>query len=389
MMEVLYRGFDGLEVSFASQISDDFCRALEDAKQNAQETHQATVLEWNGEKMLVSECGARGGYAYLVSTGQFGATWFFKKPNLRDPWGIRVSCNSFLTAIKGLGGTRAELNRWLELLHVETVDDGVSIGRIDYAIDFLAPQFELDPNHLVMHSNAGRTDHVEHLDKVVHGRSGRVTSVTVGKMPGRQVIIYDKRAEVVAKSKVGWWSIWNAARAEGNLPSLVASDPLQSRIWRVEFRAGKSRLKDGFGIRSWADLDNRFGDMLSSDADAIRHTSPTNDTNRSRWPDSGLWASVRREIETDLFEMRMWAPPDLIKRVQRDAHDALLERQIIGLLVTRAALNGVSARDLSLFTLESAKAIATDFAKSECRFERKLASAAARYSLIFRHNLSD
>lgn len=108
-MELLYRGFDGLDLSFQGQISPELCKELEAAKEHAQETHSPTVLFWNGVKMEVSESGARGGYAFTGSTGRYGATWFFKKPNPRDPWGVRVSCASFNLALNGLGGARAEL----------------------------------------------------------------------------------------------------------------------------------------------------------------------------------------------------------------------------------------------------------------------------------------
>ena len=58
-MDVLYRGFDGLDVSFVGQIGHDLCEALEEAKHKAQETRQGSLLEWKGVRMLVSESGAR------------------------------------------------------------------------------------------------------------------------------------------------------------------------------------------------------------------------------------------------------------------------------------------------------------------------------------------
>src|SRR5206468_1118150 len=138
-----------------------------------------------------------------------------------------------------------------------------------------------------------------------NGRSGSVSSVTVGKMPGQQVIVYDKRSEVIAKRKVGWWEIWNATRIRSGAEGLQPDDPAVSRVWRVELRAGKSHLKDRWNIRTWADLDARLGDMVACILNAVRYTRPTpQDSNRSRWLDHDLWQLVRRETQSDLFEMQ-------------------------------------------------------------------------------------
>jgi hypothetical protein len=383
-MELLYQGFDGLDVSFMGQISDAMCVTLEAAKEEAQRTHQSIPVIMSGFAMLVSESGAKGGYAFTASTGIYGATWFFKKPNARDPWGVRVSCNSFNLAINGLGRARAELHRILELLGITITPDGVSLSRIDYALDFLAPSFILNPDQFVMHSNANRADHIEHSEMSINGRSGRVTSVTVGKMPGRQVIVYDKRAEVIAKHKVGWWEIWNAAREQLGAPALDRDNPAESRIWRVELRAGKRHLKDDWSIRSWADLDNRLGDLIASTLDAIRYTQPTEDSNRSRWPDCALWEQVRGHSAEDLFEMRNFASPDLIKRVQLDAHDQLLENQMKGLLVSRAALRDMPVDQLATFAAKAGRDMASEISGARSRYEKKLAAASDRYFADYR-----
>jgi hypothetical protein len=333
--------------------------------------------------MQVQESGARGGYAFVASTGAFGATWFFKKPNERDPWGIRVSCNSFNLATNGLGKVRAQLFGILETLRIKAKPDDVSIGRVDYALDFLFPAFVLVPDNFVMHSNSNWEDHKDPPETKTNGRSGRVTSVTVGKMPGRQVIVYDKRAEIIAKHKVGWWEIWDAARKRAGLPTLNREISAESRVWRVELRAGKRHLKDNWNIRTWADLDNRFGDMIAETLNAVRYAMPTGDSNRSRWPDSALWEQVRRNTAADLFEMRNYASPEKIKRVQRDAHDQLLEAQMKGLLVSRAALRNIDADQLPSFAITVGSALADDIANALQRYEVKLAKAAKRYAVDY------
>lgn len=378
-MELLYRGFDGLDVSFKGQIAAQFAEALERAKADAQKFRSQAALEWNGICLSVFESGARGGYAYTATTGEFGATWFFKKPNTSDPWGVRVSCNSFFLALHGLGEARSRIYATMAALEVALAPNPESIGRVDYALDFLAPGFTLNPEHFVMHSNARRSDHIEPDPLTVDGRSGRVTSVTIGKMPGRQVIVYDKRAEVIAKGKVGWWVIWDAKRARMDAPPLIRDNPSACTIWRVEVRAGKKHLKDRWGITSWSDLDSRFGDMLAAALDTVRHTSPVGDSNRSRWPDSALWQAVRIHSDDDLFEMRNFANPDLIKRVQRDEHDKLLAHQMLGLLTSRAAILGIGSHRLANFAQGAGRQMAVKIEMESDRFAKKLAEAIGRY----------
>lgn len=109
----------------------------------------------------------------------------------------------------------------------------------------------------------------------------------------------------------------------------------------------------------------------------------TEDSNRSRWPDSALWTQVRRNTEADLFEMRNYANPDLIKRVQLDAHDQLLENQMKGLLVSRAALRNMSVDQLPTFAAKVGREMAHDITSALLRYERKLSSASDRYAFDY------
>lgn len=379
MIELLYRGFDGLDVSFQGQITTKFADALDAAKTQAAKFHRTQPLEWNGIVLAVFETGARGGYAFSATTGEFGATWFFKRPNLHDPWGVRVSCSSFLLATKGLGGTRSCFYVTMASLGIALQPNAESIGRVDYALDYLIPDFALKPENFVMHSNARRADHHEIHEIGVNGSSGRVTSVTVGKMPGRQVIVYDKRAEIIAKRKTAWWEIWDATREKGGLPTLARDRPADSPIWRVEIRAGKHHLKERWRMSSWQDLDTRFGDLVAASLDAIRYALPSGDSNRSRWPDDLLWQSVREEAKEDLFEMRNFADPNLMKSVQRDEHDKLLAQQMTGLLTTRAAILGLPANGLSDFAELTGGQMAYNIEQEPERYAKKLANAVGRY----------
>ena len=58
-------------------------------------------------------------------------------------------------------------------------------------------------------------------------------------MPGRQIIVYDKRREAIAKRKLFWFKVWNIER----------DDPAQ-KVARIEVRAGKKELKDRWHLRA-------------------------------------------------------------------------------------------------------------------------------------------
>ena len=201
-------------------------------------------------------------------------------------------------------------------------------------------------------------------------------------MPGRQVIVYDKRAEAIAKGKSAWWTIWNNKLSRAGLPSLRSEVAAESQVWRVELRAGKAHLKDRWAVRTWIDLDARFVEIASHMLHAVRHTEPTSDTNRSRWPDSRLWSESRQNLSADLFETCSTGPPDLIKRVQLEAHDNMLSRQIKGILTTKAALRGLGPDDLAGFAVSTGQVLGSEMADPISSYARKLKRAKKKFAVI-------
>ncbi|WP_160116046.1 hypothetical protein [Candidatus Halocynthiibacter alkanivorans] len=54
-------------------------------------------------------------------------------------------------------------------------------------------------------------------------RGGRFESVTIGKMPNRQVIVYDKKQAAKDQKTDYWFPAWN-----------IDKDDPATQIWRVE-----------------------------------------------------------------------------------------------------------------------------------------------------------
>jgi hypothetical protein len=289
--------------------------------------------------------------------------------------------------------------------------DDVSIARVDFCVDVFAPNFTLQPEHFVMHSGTGRRDYITDTDKAVNGKSGRTTSVTLGKMPNRQVIVYDKRAEVIARSKTYWWAIWNDTLRKKNLPLLRyvplrrenetdaapvtlphvgnadhhidATQPDISRVWRVEFRAGKAYLKDTWGIRTWGQLFDLFGDLVRHTGETVRYSFPNNDPNRSRWPNHSIWDVVVAEMTDDLLEMRSGADPNPIKEVHKETHISVLIRNILGTSISLAALNGVDIDGIGGFFEKTGNDLKCLALSNLTKTEKQLNDAKDRY--VFLH----
>lgn len=151
-------------------------------------------------------------------------------------------------------------------------------------------------------------------------------------MPGRQLCLYDKRADSLVKRKLYWAAVWDLDLAEHRDP-----------VWRVEMRAARDELKGRWRVRSLADLEGRLPEIVQSALARVRYAVPSyHDSNRSRWPIHPLWRAAE-EIMVDAIEAHAFAPapprhslqtPRLIKLDE-------LRRQLVGLAVSCAALEGL------------------------------------------------
>jgi hypothetical protein len=202
-----------------------------------------------------------------------------------------------MLSLKGFEGTKNTLLGQMKDIGVTGVfeDEGclplglppnVKIGRFDYCFDFImSNDFEPNPKHFIKHPKSkikGVVD--EKIDFAMEGVYFQ--SVTVGKMPNRQAIIYDKTAEIVDHLKPYWWEIWG-----------LKPESLEGRIWRIEVRAGGNEL-DRWRLRTFEDMERMVGDVVLDILKRIRLAIPTDDTNRSRWPSHPLWLASQQSAET-------------------------------------------------------------------------------------------
>jgi hypothetical protein len=253
------------------------CKA---AKEQAQDEQRDSIpITWKGQTLQVMRTAAKG-YAYRVNTGPDGEDWFFQHVARTDAWGIRVSSGSMGLSIRGYEGQRERILKLLDHFGAVWVDYAVS--RVDVCVDMEAPDdFAPDPERMVCRS--WRMSQSEHFE--VHRQARRVTSITSGKMPGMQVQLYDKRREVIDRQKTWWWDRWAVGR--------------ETRVWRVEVRAGKSCLKDDYGVRSFADVEAKIAGIVCDALGKVRYLdSGQSDSNVTRQRVHPLWDLVRDSAAT-------------------------------------------------------------------------------------------
>ncbi|SFJ54473.1 hypothetical protein [Celeribacter neptunius] len=382
-MNILHRGFDRLELSIEANIPPELFEYLDPIREEAEDARESRAVSYGGAEFDLLPHGVQG-YRFILQSGPLPVTWFFKKPNARDPWGIRIVVGSLMLATRGLGYVRTHIANTLERLGVRYGPRQVSIGRTDFCVDILAPDFELTPENFVIHSHSNRADHLTPEDHTLsNGKSGRFTSVTVGKMPGRQVTIYDKRLEVTDKRKPIWWDIWNETRKAEGLPPLDPKDRSESRIWRVEVRAGKRIMKDRWGITTWEDFDAKFGDVIAEAFEKIRYCEPDpTDTNRARWPNHEIWDIAKVDADEDLTELRSHVGASAVKEVHKADQIKMILALALGNCTTLAALEGVESDDLQGYMQDMGERLRTEIQADPERAANKLSKAKERYRFV-------
>lgn len=360
-MITLHSGFDGLDVAIKANPPLELVEVLEASKALAADMHRDCPQQFNGISFSVSAGGGQGGYAYRVDTGTLGATWFFKKPRAGDPWGVRVSFKSRPLALFGLEKVRADFEKTCLKLGLRVPLDGISIGRVDYAIDILVASLKLEPTNFKVHSRANRRSHSDLEEMVTNGPSGRYTSVTIGKMPGRQVIVYDKRKEAQDHRKLEWPAIWKSALECQGLGEVDPMNPISGDVWRVELRLGKNALRARRDIRSWQSLYANLQEEMEQLAQEVSLRCPVDDTNRSRWPLHPFWGTMQNVlIDKGLFDIVPELPPEPIQVAELEGKKEEFLTLISSLSVTLAALEECAESEFPEF-LEKFPSRITDF----------------------------
>ncbi|EDZ47600.1 conserved hypothetical protein [Rhodobacterales bacterium Y4I] len=376
--DILHSGFDGLKFTIETDIPPEFRAALADAKADAIKTNRETVLEFDTVALSVRRTG---GSAFSAHTGEYGAEWYFLDPENRpanNP-GITVDFRAFLLATGGLDAAERHFRDCMVAFGIRYADHLLRVTRVDYAIDFLAPWLEPDRKALVVPPGTRVLEHTSIDETETHATGARVTGLRAGAVANRQLVIYDKRQEVMQKGKLGWLAIWNDARAQLNRPPLDLSDRAASQVWRFELRMGSKQLRKRWEMRSWQELQDMVGDAYTEFCEKIRYTCPTADSNRARWPTHELWQQVGNVIALDLQENCAGVLPSDVIETNRAEHMRMLDRQILGLLVSRAAASEVKPQEFPDFVNSHMEALRRLSEEHPTPIDERLGKAIKKY----------
>lgn len=377
-MDVVHSGFDGLKFTVQTDIPAEFRFLLAYGKAQAAKTNSDCPIMIGGMVLAVRRSG---GMAFSAHTGEYGAEWYFLDPENRAPNnpGITVDFRAFLLATGGLKAAQEHFETCMAAFGIRYVETQLRVSRVDFAIDILAPWFEPDREALVVPPGTKITDYTGVDETEMHSTGTRVTGLRAGAVANRQLAIYDKRAEVIAKGKMGWLTIWNASLAKAGKSPISLKDRNQSQVWRFELRMGSKQLRNKWEMHSWAHLDAMIGDAFNEFCERIRYCIPAADSNRARWPTHELWRTVLDLIKGDLSTMRSGVIPEEVKTVNREEHKRMLDTQILGLLVSRAAADGVEEDKFDEFVKKYSFVWRKTLREHPTPINERLAKAAERY----------
>jgi len=342
-MEIVHSGFDSLYFSIQGALSAKAVKRYEGLKALAvqQDANEAFHLTGESTRYLIQPNGKRGGYTYLIDTGLVGSTICFKTSLARDQHNGFVEISSACLLAHGWRTSVEQALAHVKALGFHVVS--ISMNRVDYCIDFLDARIDIHPRDFIAHSRVKKwafheplsvTDHVE-MRSVA--QSGHVQSLTFGTMPGRQVIVYNKRAEVIEKRKHYWFDAWGIDR----------NDTTRT-VHRVEVRAGKDHLTKK-GIRTLEDFEAHIGLILTDAVMVIRwvQRSPT-DANVTRAPLHPVWEAVQTHIADALAPYTAPLTTEVITERLRENKRLEYKQQVIGNLGGYLGCGGVAYEDMQV-----------------------------------------
>ena len=174
-----------------------------------------------------------------------------------------------------------------------------SINRVDYCFDFLVKDFTLRPEQMIAPPTSTKTGYLEgrsNDDKSMFAFRGRnLDTLTVGKNPNLSVQVYNKRREAIQKKKLYWFDVWN-----------IDPQDKDKQVFRVEIRAYKDHLKKTWGIRTFQDIENSYGDVVNAALEKIRYLDDNQNydtVNVTRATLHPLWLETQRAAKKALFDI--------------------------------------------------------------------------------------
>jgi hypothetical protein len=384
-MKKIYSNFDGLDIAFQGSVSKKILAQLAEAQKEAQEGQKEEVIELGKShlKVCVATSGGSGGYAYRFDTGVDGAVWFVAKSNDVKRWNVRVSVKSLAFALHGYEGVKNHILHVLDCLEARgkgRIDKATgkftdqpleSISRFDFCVDFIAPNFQINSEHFIAHSRSTKQIYGKTLELDTVRRGNNIESVRIGKMPNKQVAIYNKTKEIINNNKSYWWKIWG-----------IDKDSVECDVWRVEVRAGKEELIK-WESRTFTALEEKAGNITDHILKSIRYVNPSADKNHTRWKSKPIWNDTIKAVNEGMMEYTSQEAKreDILKGFHAEKL-AIYQQQMMGLAVSYGALKGVKIKDLPELMKHLSIDMKDDLLWNFNKIQDKYEKAVQRFSML-------
>ncbi|MFT3962011.1 hypothetical protein [Propionivibrio sp.] len=263
-------------------------------------------IRLGSEEFLLAGHGTGSGYPFLIENDAFSIQFGeFNKPN------FFVTYRSYALWQRGAAALHQRFLDWADSLGLFP-SRPERLSRVNFTFDYRLDPMDFDEDSFVTQATKDNQ----------HRKNRKVQTFRFGE--GELVLrVYDKIAEIQEKSAKTWFfDLWGETE----------------NVWRIEWQVRKDWLRR-FGIRTFADLAGRQGDLLR--ILAHDHTTlriKTDDTNRSRWPLHPLWRDLQERIGQlpGLGIVRELDPDALLR--EREARMAV---SVYGYLKRFAALRGI------------------------------------------------
>jgi hypothetical protein len=384
MYQVLYAGFDTLDIAFEATLPQETLDLLEQARTQAEanQKDEPVTIGRAQEKFLIKPHGQRGGFRYIVTNGPTGAIFSIKK-NATNPndWNLFVSVRALCLLTKGYDGTKAWLHDTLAAMGFTVKSH--SVNRLDYAVDILAPDFRLDPNCFVTpaQSKVGMfwskdtllDDDGNKAQAVMRGHN--FESVTIGKMPNRQVIVYDKRRASIDLKTPYWFEAWG-----------INKDDPGAKVWRVEIRAGKGVFEKKLLKRPLSAIEAIFGDYLRDTAHQVRYVTARDEiSNVTRAKPHPLWQVLSEHLAELPESSEPVLPEARALEILRQQRSEMALKQAFGNLLNALVLSGMPPEQVANNFPAQAEVAAGSYTKDlgHAMLEKKVKEVSIRLSPLF------
>ena len=342
--EILHTGCDGLTVALQGHIPASAHERLDTAKAVAMEMGQEAAMTIKGIEFNVMKTsgGHTQGYTWIFHTGRDGIKYQAKRSLDPSQWNLRARVSAMFLALNGLAAAHKTIYSDLRALGAIIIDESVS--DVDFCIDIKMDKegterkdaFAIEPRQFVHHSKAKRKEFFSKCDpdaddlSIIGGRY--VETVTIGGKKSRQLCVYNKRTEQVAKRRKDWFGVWGVAK--NDCPN----------VWRVEYRFGRDFLRD-WNISTIEDITGCFGDLISDSLVHIRYVEFGADSNNSRAPNHPFWELVIAAFSELCIDSRAGLQRGRISSLQKEEAQEIYEAQIMGLTASLAVVMGLDPDD--------------------------------------------